>query len=142
MLILTIDDNTARIDIAIFQELLELYEPLLNKDVVLVVEGEISNDDFNGGIKMVAKKIFTMEQAREFYKKKINVVLTSTDKANVLIIKEIVKSFPGDIPVVFTYCNSQLELNVNVNNQYNVALSDPLIFQLKKVLGPEAVILV
>ena len=142
MAILTIDDNTMRIDIAIFQELLELYEPLLIKDVVLVVDGEISNDEFNGGIKMAAKKVMTMEQAREFYNKHLRLTLSHKDQAKIPLIKALLTAHAGDIPILITYTNQALTLTIKISTHYNVSLNDELIYQLKKLLGLEAVNLV
>lgn len=139
MAILTIDDNTSKIDIAIFQELLELYEPLLIKDSILIVDGEISHDDFNGGIKMAAKNIMTMPQAREQYSKRLNIFLTDQKQINIDSLANLFEKSPGDVPVVINYQNETLNLQININSNYCICLNDELLIDLKKLIGIDSV---
>ena len=52
---LTIDDRTARVEVTVFSEVLEQVRPLLSSDSVLVIEGEVSMDEYAGMLKVVAK---------------------------------------------------------------------------------------
>ena len=142
MAIVTLDDNTSRIDIAVFQELLEMYDPILEKDVVLVIDGEISHDEFNGGIKMAAKKIMTMPQAREQYSKKLKLKFSSNHQNLLPMVESSLSNSPGDVPVIIEYDNGVMTVDVAMSSNFNVTLTDELLFELKKGLGLEAVSLV
>ncbi|MDY6920449.1 MAG: DNA polymerase III subunit alpha [Pseudomonadota bacterium] len=67
MAFLTLDDKSGRLEISVFADAYEEYREQLVKDAVLVVEGEVSVDDYSGGLKMVTRKVFSIAQARENY---------------------------------------------------------------------------
>jgi DNA polymerase-3 subunit alpha len=65
MAILTLDDNTGRIDATVFAKMLPDVQDKLVKDEVLVVKGEIENDEFSGGLRMRTLSVMTVAEARE-----------------------------------------------------------------------------
>ncbi|MCY4046129.1 MAG: DNA polymerase III subunit alpha [Cellvibrionales bacterium] len=65
MAILTLDDNTGRIDATVFAKTLPDVQDKLIKDDVLVVKGEIENDEFSGGLRMRTISVMTVAEARE-----------------------------------------------------------------------------
>lgn len=65
MAILTLDDNTGRIDATVFAKMLPDAQDKLVKDEVLVVKGEIENDEFSGGLRMRTLSVMTVAEARE-----------------------------------------------------------------------------
>src|SRR5690606_32424437 len=64
MAIVTLDDTTARIEIVVGNELLNQNAHLVKEDMLLVVEGRVSNDDFSGGIRVNARKLYDLPSAR------------------------------------------------------------------------------
>ena len=48
---------------------------MIIKDNVLVVEGDASVDDYSGGAKLVARKLFSIGQAREAYARLISLTI-------------------------------------------------------------------
>src|SRR5689334_14243157 len=64
MAVVQLDDGTARIDVAIFNELFEANRALLKEDQLILVEGRAQNDDFTGGIRLSADKIYDLQAAR------------------------------------------------------------------------------
>jgi len=63
--ILVLDDGTARLEAAVFDELAQSHRELITKDTLLVVEGGLRWDDFSEGWRLSAKKITGLESARE-----------------------------------------------------------------------------
>ena len=61
---LTLDDKSGRIEISVWAEKFNAYRDILVKDALLVIKGVISEDDFTGGLKMVAESIQSIYQAR------------------------------------------------------------------------------
>jgi len=72
MAFITLDDKSGRLEISIFADTYEEYKDQLIKDAVLVVEGDVSIDDYSGGLKMVTRKVFGIAQARENYARLIS----------------------------------------------------------------------
>lgn len=72
MAFLTLDDKSGRLEISIFSDTYEEYKDQLVKDAVLVVEGDVSMDEYSGGLKMITRKVFGIAQARENYARLIS----------------------------------------------------------------------
>ena len=70
MAFVTLDDRSGRLELAVFSETYDHYRDLLVKDRLVVVEGEVSVDDYSGGIKMSTRKIFDIDHAREAFAKR------------------------------------------------------------------------
>ena len=64
MTFVTLDDRTARLDVTLFDEQLAGAPDLLARDRLLVVEGAVSVDDFNGGFRIRAEKALPLPAAR------------------------------------------------------------------------------
>ncbi|MCT6867790.1 MAG: DNA polymerase III subunit alpha, partial [Gilliamella apicola] len=65
----TLDDRSGRIDGMLFADSLEKFGHLLVKDKILIVSGQVSHDDFNGGLKMSVRDIVDLKDARAKYVK-------------------------------------------------------------------------
>lgn len=64
MVILTLDDASAQQEVVVFAELFDQHRALLVEDAVLIVTGQVRNDDFSGGMRINAEKIQSLAQAR------------------------------------------------------------------------------
>ena len=71
MAFVTIDDNSARVDVIVGSDLFDSVSLLLQKDVVLVVSGELGYDDFSGGYRLRAKVVMDIDGARRRYAQKL-----------------------------------------------------------------------
>lgn len=65
MAFVTLDDRTGRMEVAIFADTYNAYREKLVKDALLVIEGQISNDDYSGGLKMRADTVTDLAEARQ-----------------------------------------------------------------------------
>jgi DNA polymerase-3 subunit alpha len=62
---ITLDDRTGRIEVAIFSDTFNEYRDKLIQGALLIVEGQVSHDDYSGGLKMRADKVTALEDARQ-----------------------------------------------------------------------------
>lgn len=60
MVFLMLDDKSGWLEVFIFLDIYEEYKDQLIKDVILVVEGDVSIDEYFGGLKMVMWKVFSI----------------------------------------------------------------------------------
>ncbi len=60
----TLDDNTARIEVSVFSRLFARRRPLLRSDAVLVVRGTTEMDDYSGRVQMRANEVFELGEVR------------------------------------------------------------------------------
>jgi DNA polymerase-3 subunit alpha len=79
MAIITLDDRTARIEVAVFSDVYEQCREALLKDNVVVVSGDVSPDDFTGSLKMRAKTVMGLAQARLKYARQLVLKLGQGD---------------------------------------------------------------
>ncbi len=64
MMILLLDDATAQVEVVIFNELYEQNRQLLKDDALLVIEGKVNRDDYSGGVRVTAERIYDLAGAR------------------------------------------------------------------------------
>ena len=62
---LVLDDGTARIEVSLFEDVLQQYRELVAKDQILLVEGALRWDDFIEGWRLGAKQLTALTVARE-----------------------------------------------------------------------------
>jgi DNA polymerase-3 subunit alpha len=55
---------SGRIEASLFADAFHSAQSLLQTDAMVVVEGEVSNDDFSGGLRLRVKRVMSMEDAR------------------------------------------------------------------------------
>ena len=63
--LVTLDDKSARMDVRLFPDDYDRFQDLLVSDAILVCTGQVSFDDYSGGITMTARDIMTIANARE-----------------------------------------------------------------------------
>ena len=74
--ICTLDDRSGRLEVMLFTDALDKYQQLLEKDRILIVSGQVSFDDFSGGLKMTAREVMDIDEAREKYARGLAISLT------------------------------------------------------------------
>jgi DNA polymerase-3 subunit alpha len=73
MMFATLDDQSARLEVAVYTEACEMYGSLISRDALLVADGKISMDDFSGLPRLIVEKLMTIEEAREQYAKRLSI---------------------------------------------------------------------
>lgn len=61
---LTLDDQSARLEVVMRAKVLEACADIIAMDRVVLVYGKVAEDDFNGGIKMDAEQVVSLTDAR------------------------------------------------------------------------------
>lgn len=142
MAIVTLDDRSARIEVVMFSDGFEKFGHLISKDKIVVIEGEVSVDDYNGGIRMSCNNLYSMEQAREHFSKHILINLENTELHNGLIneLKTILQPFQqGSCEVVISYSQPQATAKLALGDQWRVHPTDELLNRLIDLKGEDKV---
>ncbi len=141
----TLDDRTGRLEVAAFSKTYEKYRDILSKDTLLVAEGSLSIDDFSGGLRLTADKLYTFEQARENFARAIvlnwNTVEIAADlKLFVAKLKEALQPFVGgNCPIQIGYYSNNAKASLQLGDDWRVHPTDELILRLKKLLQIDSV---
>jgi len=64
MAFISLDDHTGRQEIAVFADLFKNSKDFIIKDSLLIIEGEVSRDNFSGGVKMRANTLWSLDAYR------------------------------------------------------------------------------
>ena len=51
------------LEVMLFTDALDKYQQLLEKDRILIVSGQVSFDDFSGGLKMTAREVMDIDES-------------------------------------------------------------------------------
>ena len=140
--IATLDDRTARIEVRIYNELFSICREKLVKDRLLVVEGEVEDDEFSGGCSMVAAAIDDLESARERRARRILIELDgdSLDPGVAGTLRETIESYrAGPTPICIDYRRRDARARLALGDAWAVRPADGLIARLRDLAGAERV---
>ena len=140
MLILLLDDATAQVEVVIFNELYEQSRHLLKDDALLIIEGKVNRDDYSGGVRVTAERIYDLAGARTRFAQGLRLVCngdSSGRKLGELLAPYKVEE--GGCPVWVEYRNEHARCRVRLGEDWRVRLDDHLLESLGGWLKPEAV---
>jgi DNA polymerase-3 subunit alpha len=136
--ILTLDDRSARLEITVYSEVYEKYRNQLSKDSLLIVEGTLERNNFSGALRMTAKKLYTIEQARSTFAKSLFFEWSCQNKnhsalAFVQTLREILVPFKGGTcPIVMRYSSATATANLSLGDEWRVHATDELLLRLQR----------
>ena len=146
MAIITLDDANSTIDIVVGNELLNQSAQLLKEDALLIVEGRVSNDDFSGGLRVNARRLYDLAAARSAYASLLKI--SCNGQADAAKLRELLapycrKSQSAEelrgCAVKVEYHNADAKVEIMLGDQWRVELHDDLLQGLKHWLSDENV---
>ncbi len=79
MAIIKLVDETGQMDITVFPDLYQELRPIIQKDCLLVIEGDTNVDEWNNTLRMSARKLWGLEDFRQIHVKHIELALHDAD---------------------------------------------------------------
>ena len=141
----TLDDRSARIEVTVFPDNYENFKDVIVKDEVIVVEGEISVDEFRGGQKVIARNMLDIPQARIRYVEALRITWSSetVTPEEIKSLAHSMEPFKGDgCDVVIGFDTPQAHGDIRLGPAWKILPDDELIHQLQKQYGKQNVQLV
>ncbi len=147
MIVVTLDDGTAQVELTVFNELYEAERAKIREDEPLIVEGKVSRDDFSGGLRINADKLLTLAEARGRYARALRLGLNGKvslgDTAAAEKLRVLLAPYRnGACPVRLRYRNDRAECEIPLGEAWRVRLDDELLAALQQWLQAENVELV
>jgi DNA polymerase III subunit alpha len=145
MAIVSIDDAVARVEVVVGGELLSQNAHLIKEDQLLIIEGRVSNDDFSGGIRVTARKLFDIAAARSNYASMLKISCNGqSDAAKLSMIlrpycKKTTEADKKLCPVKVEYHNAQGQASLMLGDAWRVELQDELLQNLHAWLSADNV---
>jgi DNA polymerase-3 subunit alpha len=141
MAFIQLEDLSAKLEVSVFSETFEANRNRLREDQVLIIEGKVSNDDFSGGLRITADKIYELGEARSLYARSLQICMTqdNADTARFAGILGPYRSEDAGCPVRVLYQMPQARGELMLPKHWGVRLDDGLIGSLREWLGDKAV---
>lgn len=142
MAIVTMEDRSSRIELTIFSDVYNDYQHLLEKDKLVIVEGEVNIDEYTGGYRILVKKLFSMTDAREHFAKAMKIKIKAENFKNEFPqnLQQVMAPFcPGRCPVLVEYHRKDSSVDILLGQKWKVKPADDLIKALNCQLNCEIV---
>ncbi|MBS0337552.1 MAG: DNA polymerase III subunit alpha [Proteobacteria bacterium] len=144
MVVLTLDDGTAQVEVTVFNELFDKHRDKLKEDALLVAvcKVQVPRDESFGGLRISAEDLLDLAALRARYAQ--NLRLDINGQADAKKLKECLAPFRangggGGCSVVVHYHNGEAEVDVALSADWRVRPDEQLLSQLEEWLSPERV---
>ena len=138
MAFVTLDDRTGRVEIAVFADMFNDCREALVKDALLVVEGQVSYDDYSGAMKMRANQVTNLAAVRHERATALCLQLHAGDLPADLsqyLRTQLEPYRDGRCPVWIEYQRSDARCRLRLGAAWHVIPEDELLQRLRHDLG-------
>jgi DNA polymerase III subunit alpha len=138
----TLDDRSGRIEVALFSDTYEQFREYINLDHIVLVEAEISLDDYSGQLKGRCKSILDIAGVRRQYSQGICLKLNASQLNNHLAreLKQQLEPFNEEGSLVhIQYTGAEARARLVLGNEFRVLPNDDLMYRLRYQYGERAV---
>jgi DNA polymerase-3 subunit alpha len=140
ILIVTLDDGSATVDVTVYNEQYEANKRLFKEDEFLAVQGKVSEDRFSGGLRITADKVMDIAAARAVFGKALK--LSMNGQADAKKLRELIQPFQqaeAACPIVLQYSKNNAVGEIRLSDEWRVRADDALVLKLCEWLKKENV---
>ncbi|WP_230432750.1 DNA polymerase III subunit alpha [Plesiomonas shigelloides] len=140
--LVTLDDRSGRLEVMLFSDALDRYQHLVEKDRILLVTGQVSFDDYSGGLRMTAREVLDIGEAREKYARALAISLTDgqIDDQFFSRFRQVLEPHrAGSVPVNIYYQRDDARARLRLGTEWRVTPSDQLLLGLRTLIGNEQI---
>ncbi|XOC00416.1 DNA polymerase III subunit alpha [Pseudomonadota bacterium DY0742] len=140
---ITLDDRSGRIEASLFADAFASAQALLQTDALVVVEGEVSNDDFSGGLRLRAKRVMSLEEARTGLAEslRVRVAADALKGDRMRWLADVFGRHRGACPITVEYTGSDARAVLQFGESWRIDPADNLIQALRDQFGRDNVFL-
>lgn len=136
MAIIGLEDGTSKIDVVCFSDSYNLYRELLIKDQLIIVDGEVSIDDFNDCYRLTVREVLSVEQARTRYAKYLRIRIPEHKAEDIGKIATLLEKHRGGrCRITMDYLREDAEASLNLGESWRIHPSDNLLLALRSMLA-------
>ncbi|OWY37715.1 DNA polymerase III subunit alpha [Xenophilus sp. AP218F] len=139
MAFVQLDDGSAKLEVSLFAESFEVNREKLKEDVVLVVEGKVSEDAFSGGLRIIVDKLYSLGEARSRFAR--GLALQVSPQLDIGKLKAELHPFksPEGCAVRLYYNNGKAKGELVLGQDWKTRPDDGLLLSLRDWLGEDKV---
>lgn len=138
MMVATLADEQAQCDITLFNEVIEQARDILEVDQLVCVEGEITDDQYTGGQRLLAKQVLTLEQLQAYKTQSWSIYLHQDTCTPELIgkLSELLQAYTqGHCQVQVYYQHAQATVSLRLASSWQVQPQTELLERLNTLLA-------
>jgi len=142
MAIVSLDDRSARIDVTLFADAYEQCRHFLAKDAMVLAEGQVEHDDYNGALRVRGERLVSLYEVRRQRVQGLALKIDGQDLEPDTVdkLREAVMPYlGGSCPLRVHYRLNGYGGDLSLGEQWKVEPSDELIHKLKQLLGSDSV---
>lgn len=139
-----LDDRTARANITVYSDKFNKYRDLLVKDSLIIVKGEVVDDDyFESGYSVIAQEINDIDYMRNNHGEiRIKLSGNNNGHADLDNLKKILAhSIHGKCKVKIYYNNPEASCALELGDDWRINLNDNVLDVLKNSFGKDNVLI-
>ncbi|MGM0553668.1 MAG: DNA polymerase III subunit alpha [Pseudomonadota bacterium] len=136
--IATLDDQTGRAEVVLFNDDFATYRHLLEPDAIVVAEGTVTLDDYAGGVRMRARTVHSLDEARAQWARTLHLCLEGVRPEQVQTLRGLMAEHGnGQCRVHLCYRKDDLEAELRLPEDWTVCPDERLLRGIQQTLGPE-----
>ena len=141
--VMTLDDGTARVEVTVYNDVLEVALDKLVEDRIVIVEGECKVDEMSSEHTVNAQKLWSMGELRQQLARGLLLQLDASTCGTVLpFLRTALGDYaPGECVVSIQYERAGARARLKLADDWRVKVSDQLLEQLQSRLGEDAVLI-
>ena len=134
---LTLEDGRGTMEVSLFNEACREYAALLKTGAFLLIEGQLQEDRFRGGISMRVKRVWEMDDYCAQYAQPVRLVFDATlENANVVALEAALAQFrPGPTAVKIALHTAAARGEIELHERQYVRAVPALLQALRAVPG-------
>lgn len=133
--IFTLDDGSSQIEVVCFSEIFQKNRALIAEDQLVIVEGEVSMDDFSNSPRIVGRELYTIEHARMRTAKHLEIEFHPEQALDPEQLKNLLAShLGGKCPILLRMLRDNVQTTLRLGKNWQVSPTDTLLALLGKNL--------
>lgn len=138
--IFSLDDGTGQIEVVCFSDTFQKYRHLIVEDQLLVLNGEVSMDDFSNSARVLGRELYTIDEARARFAKYIQISVNANKTVDAHSIKNVLmQHIGGSCPVILRYLQDDVQANIKLGKSWLLKPTDALLALLEEELQIESI---
>jgi len=137
--IIHLEEAQAGLDVVAFSEVFEPQQEQIVVGSILLVEGDIGQDDFTGGLKIMASALYGVSDARLRFARCLMLTLSDADKSIIPSLKALLQANRGSCVVQIRYSNPVVSATISLGLDFCVKPADDLLSKLTELMDEKRV---
>ena len=139
MAVVTLDDQTGRAEVVLFNEDYREHQQRLVPDTLIVAEGSVALDDFAGGVRMRAQRVLTLDEARGEWARVLDLHLVALRSEQVRSLHQVITQTPfGSCRLRMHYRREDIWVELQLPADWQLRPDEQLLRRLSETLGPDS----